>query len=416
MKILKKENYRWVIIVISFLMIFVCLGFCSSSKSVYLSAITEALGIKRSLFSINDSCRFVSTAIINLFFGTLISRFGTRKMIAGGFVSLIISMLIYANATSIVGFCIGGCFLGIGLAWTTTTMVGHVVNNWCHEHKGKIMGVVMAANGIGAAIATQIVTPIIYQKSNQFGYRQAYRLIAVILAVTAVVVVSLFRNKPTSAVTSTKREEKKVELWQGITFQQAKSRAYFYSAMVCVFLTGFVLHGVTGVLAAYLTDVGMEAGFMATVVSIQAVALSVAKIIAGTLHDRYGLRATVLFCDVSAIVAFIVMALITPTAGGKILAVLFAILASLALPMETIMLPLITEYMFGQRSYTQMLGIFVSVNTAGYAVGAPVVNLIYDVCGTYKPIIIVSAVIVGIVAIELQRIFAIIHKERMLEV
>lgn len=44
------QRYRWVIVAASFLMVFVCLGFCSSSKSLYLAAITEALGIKRSLF------------------------------------------------------------------------------------------------------------------------------------------------------------------------------------------------------------------------------------------------------------------------------------------------------------------------------------------------------------------------------
>ena len=70
------QRYRWVIVAASFLMVFVCLGFCSSSKSLYLAAITEALGIKRSLFSINDSCRYIATAVVNLFFGALCATIG----------------------------------------------------------------------------------------------------------------------------------------------------------------------------------------------------------------------------------------------------------------------------------------------------------------------------------------------------
>ena len=66
----KRLDYKWVIVGLCFLMVFTNLGFCSSNKSLYLSAITEALGIKRSVFSIADSCRFVTTAIINLFFGS----------------------------------------------------------------------------------------------------------------------------------------------------------------------------------------------------------------------------------------------------------------------------------------------------------------------------------------------------------
>ena len=75
----KKLDYQWVIVVTCFIMEFVALGFCSSNKSLYVGAITEALGIKRSLFSINDSCRYVSTAIVNLFFGTLIAKFEAAK-------------------------------------------------------------------------------------------------------------------------------------------------------------------------------------------------------------------------------------------------------------------------------------------------------------------------------------------------
>ncbi len=129
------QRYRWVIVAASFLMVFVCLGFCSSSKSLYLAAITEALGIKRSLFSINDSCRYIATAVVNLFFGALCARFGRKRLIAAGFACLIASMLLYAYAPNIYLFYLGGVLLGLGLAWTTTTMVGSIVHRWCPADK-----------------------------------------------------------------------------------------------------------------------------------------------------------------------------------------------------------------------------------------------------------------------------------------
>ena len=123
----KKLEYKWVILAACFLMVLVCLGFCSSNKGMYLSAITNALGIKRSLFSINDTCRFVATAIANLFFGSLIARFGVRKMAAFGFAALIGSSLIYALADSIYIFYIGGLLLGLGFTFTTTTMASSII-------------------------------------------------------------------------------------------------------------------------------------------------------------------------------------------------------------------------------------------------------------------------------------------------
>ena len=113
MKLKKRFDYMWVIVVTCFLMEFVALGFCSSNKSLYLGAITEALNIPRSLFSINDSIRFLTSAVLNLFFGTLIKKLGARKMVALGFLSLMASMQIYAHAESVFVFYIGGwCRLG----------------------------------------------------------------------------------------------------------------------------------------------------------------------------------------------------------------------------------------------------------------------------------------------------------------
>ena len=107
----KKSWYRWVIVAAMFTMVFACLGFCSSNKGLYLSAITEALGIKRSLFSVNDSCRYITTAVINLFFGALIARFGVRKLVAAGFLTLIISALLYATASNIFVSSVAKAFL-----------------------------------------------------------------------------------------------------------------------------------------------------------------------------------------------------------------------------------------------------------------------------------------------------------------
>ncbi len=149
----KKIEYKWIVVALCFAMVFTTLGFCSSNKALYLSAITETLQLPRSAFALGDSIRFISTAVVNMFFGTLVRKFGTKKLIGAGFCSLICFTVLYATSNNLWGFYIGGAFLGIGLSWTTTTMVGWVVGKWCKENKGTIMGAVLAANGIGGAVA-----------------------------------------------------------------------------------------------------------------------------------------------------------------------------------------------------------------------------------------------------------------------
>ena len=59
----KKFDYKWVILILCVLMNFVCLGFCSGNKSMYLMAITDALDIPRSLFSLSESSRYIGNVV-----------------------------------------------------------------------------------------------------------------------------------------------------------------------------------------------------------------------------------------------------------------------------------------------------------------------------------------------------------------
>lgn len=123
----RKLDYKWVIIGLCFMMVMITLGFCSSNKSLYLKPMTEALGVKRSVFSVGDSIRYITTSIVNIFFGVLVSKFGTKKLICTGILCLVCSSLLYSFGTSLTAIYLAGAFLGMGFSFTTTTMVGCVV-------------------------------------------------------------------------------------------------------------------------------------------------------------------------------------------------------------------------------------------------------------------------------------------------
>lgn len=411
----KKPEYKWVIVVTCFIMEFVALGFCSSNKSLYLGAITQALDIPRSLFSINDSIRFLTSATVSLFFGTLVRKLGARKMVGIGFLALICSMQIYSHAENVLVFYIGGCLLGLGLSFCTTVMIGSIIRRWVKENTGTILGFVLAANGLGGALAAQIVTPIIYEEGNPFGYRNAYNLVTVILVVTGILAVAFLRNQPkddTSAEPIPHKKKPRGGGWVGIGYDDAKKKPYFYAALVGIFLTGMVLQGVNGASAAHMKDVGLDAGYVATVLSIHSIALMVFKFATGILYDKWGLRLTMIICDIAALVVMVLLALVTNTPEGMAYAMIYGIFSSLALPLETIMLSLIATDLFGNRSFDKILGIIAALNTLGYAVGAPLMNFCYDAFGTYVPFIWVCVGIMAVVTLMYQFIITAAAKEK----
>ena len=394
-----------------FLLGFFCLGFCSGNKGLYLSAITEALGIPRGLFSINDSIRYLTTAGVNLIFATLLGKLGVRKMVALGVLFLIIQCVLSATATTVWGFYAAGLFLGLGLAFCTTTMISFVIRRWCKENTGKILGFVLAANGVGSAAATQVVSPMIYQEGNPFGYRNAYWLMAGILVVIGFIVVPMIREQPAEVEVSQAKKSKSRD-WVGMDYSLVKKKPYFYAAAVCIFLTGMCLQGLSGIAAAHMRDVGLDTQTIASVVSLMSLMLAVSKFLAGFSYDKFGIRFTMTFCDVCGILATGLLALVTATAFGAGIASAHSIFTALALPLETIMLSIFAAELFGNRAFAHTMGIFAAVNTAGYAAGTPIANVCYDLFGTYKPVIWTYCGIMVGITIVFQFILNAAYRER----
>ncbi len=389
----KEQRYKWVILGVCFFMIFVCLGFCSTNKGIYLTAITEALNIPRGLFSINDTCRYIASAVINLFFGILLQRFGYRKMVAVGFATMIVSTLLFAYAQDIVTFCIGGVFCGIGFAFTSTNMASSIMRRWFDKDIGKYTGIVFAANGLGATVASMIATPLINEPGNPFGYRNSYLVVAAILAVTGILSVILLKKPPAqppvSAGNGNVNTKKRSVNWVGLEFSEARRKPFFYIAAGVILLSGLSLQGVAGAYAAHLQDVGFEPGFVTAIVSLSSLALTASKILAGWLYDRFGLGFVMTMCQIAAIGTFLCLAFVCTGSFGVVLAVAFAVLYAIALPLETLLVPLLVNDFFGARSYDKILGLFAAFNYIGYALGAPIVNVCFDWFGSYKPVLIV---------------------------
>lgn len=409
----KDSRYKWIILAVCFVMIFVCLGFCSGAKSLFLAPVTAALKINRSLYALNDTFRNVATAVVNLFFGTLLFRYGAKKMIFAGFVALIASSLLFAKATDAFTLCVSGSLLGVGLALTSTTIVSSIIRRWFTDNVGKYTGIVLAANGIGSAVAVQILSPVINDNANPYGYRNAYVLIAVFVAVAGIFVVPFLREKPKEiSLPQVKKTDRPSNNWTGFSYQQVIKMPSFYLTGITILFTGIVLQSLSGIYAAYLKDQGLKSEYIATVISTYCILLTASKVLVGILYDKFGLRTAILFCQITAITGLLLMLFINPSFPGMLLAMVCGILLAFALPLETIAVPLITLDLFGTAAYDKILGLLMATNYAGYALGSPIANLYYDAFGSYKPALLIFSLLIVLILIAFQIVITYIRKEK----
>ena len=415
-KALLQKMYPWVIVAAGFLMVMVGLGFGSFSRSTYLKVVTEQMGMERGAFAISDTIRNLVTAFLSIYFGKFLLKFDARKMIAGGFVALTASFVCNAVAKGYLEFYIGGVFLGIGLAWTTTTIVGVLVERWFLGNTGTIMGVILAANGVGGFLSEKVVNRVIYgmdlsRPIMEGKWREAYWLVAAIFAVSGVIVVLLIRNKPgdlgieKARLSENKKKQKQLETWDGFSLKETTKKSYFYMAVVSVFFNGIILQAMVTLAKPLMQDVGIGMNIIDTGYSLYAFVLLGTKILTGIIYDKLGLKAAYMVCCLGALSAVILLLFQSP--DHTYLTFIYLFIAPFALPLESVMIPLLAKTLFGLKDFNKIMGYFFAVNTFGMAFGTSASNIVYDIFKSYVPCLRVLVVMfmitsfIGILAISL---------------
>ena len=402
----KRLDYKWVVAGLCFLVMFMGLGFCSSAKNAYFQPIVEALGFSRGAFGISDTFRYATTSIVTLFFYRLIERFGTKKMICAGIVCYTLSALINAVSNTLVGFYIGGIFLGIAVAFAGSTIVSVIINKWFTNHKGTVLGIILAANAAGSATAIALLEPMIY--SGGVGYKNAYFATAMAVVSVLVIVALFYKDKESNAVSDNlnEKQQKDVE-WNGFAYESLARKPAFYAVIICMAI--YALSSVSSISTPHFKDIGFSGEFIALNACVGSIVLMISKILVGIIYDRFGIKTSVNICLFTALAAKLILFFVTPQM--PILAISHTVLMSIATPFETVMIPIIVLDLFGQRSFNKVLAVTTSLFTVGHALNAPLLNMPYDFMNNYVISFITSTAAAVVIIVVLNYSMISLKKE-----
>ncbi len=400
----RKFNYSWIIVLICALLMFLS-GFVGGYQGQWLSAVTEGLGISRTAFSFNNSCRFATNAIMSMVFAAVFSRLGVKKTFILGFTFVVTAFVLYSTANKVWMFYVAGTVFGIGLSLGFGAIISILLKQWVNKGLGTVMGVVYSCSGLGAAVGVQVMSPILFQENNPLGFRDAYRLCALIVLVAAVLVVVLAReNKQSPADIS--RINASVKKNSGTV----TSKGFLWFVIACVFLCNALLMGINSIYAAHMRDVGIDEKIVTWATSTLSVMLILSKTSVGVIFDRWGLRAVLIICQMATIIGFALMVFMN--AQTSMGAIIFAMIFPFALPLETIVIPLIVEGLFDRKEYVKVLGYTTAASNIGFAIGPLIVNKVYDGVGNYLPAIYVCMGLMAVILVAFQIIITVANKQK----
>ena len=172
---------------------------------------------------------------------------------------------IYSISQSVVHLYIGAAIGGFTIAWGTHSCIAAIIQSWFIEKRGTMIGIVFGGAGFGAAFTCFLAG----QLMTIFNWRVAYRILALIVLVIAVVAnLALIRDpkkmgcKPFGWEKEKALEEaaaKKAANAQGIMRKEAIRTPAFWCLCIGLFLSAFMLTGFSNYAPAFWQSRGTEA-------------------------------------------------------------------------------------------------------------------------------------------------------------
>lgn len=185
-------HYAWVIVAIIAVMQMVG-ATLRMAFGVLIDPLTQTFGWSQGEITLAYAISSIVTALVSPFAGMLGDRYGARKSMAVGsalfFVGMVLTGMVSQPWHLYLSF---GGLMGVAQAIFLVPLIPSAMA-WFRRHLGVGMGVIMAAWGVGPALAAPIVGLLI----QELGWQQAVWVIAAVSGVIMAAMVVVFRNTPT---------------------------------------------------------------------------------------------------------------------------------------------------------------------------------------------------------------------------
>ncbi|MDD7025368.1 MAG: MFS transporter [Oscillospiraceae bacterium] len=395
---------------------FAMLGCAAMVNLVYMGLIYNMLGLytpsilqefpdfSRSSFTVTMTLINLMAAAANMIHTPVREKIHVKGM---PFLSLVLAaggVFLYHSAHSLVTFYAGGILIGLAGGFCGTATSSMMVNAWFARHTGAFVSIVMSGTGIGVALFSPVVSGMI----DRWGWRNAYAVTGTAALVLGLFMALLYRDGPAKAGLASRwgekeqkgsgqeasgtadADEKQIRKKKRPVWKQTVYRVY----LLQVFLMGIVLFSIMNNLSVIATDMNfsiLEIGMFSSVIFAANV---ISQLPVGLSCDRFGSEGIlyIMFGLMAGICLLFLFVPSVPLAGMLISSAVFGCAKTV---MNNLTVYLVQE-IAGEEERSQVVSLGVAFMSFGCAVGVYMVQLGYDLCGSYRSIYVLYIVLAAL--------------------
>jgi len=392
---IKTIFYGWWIVLACFFIGLYVGGVVFYGFTAFFEPIREEFGWSYTQISFAASLRGLEMGFIAPLVGFLVDRFGSRKLILYGTITVGLGLISLSLTQSLAMFYGSFLLVAFGAGGCTVVVTMSVVANWFHKKVGIALGVM--ASGVGAS---GFFVPLIVRLIDVYGWRTTLIILGLGMWVLGIPLSFVIRDRPeqygylpdgessVDPIPKTEIQGRRVKI--GLK-EALKNRTFLYlcttEAIRMIAVAAVIIH-----VMPYLGSVGVPratAGIVAGAIPLFSI---IGRFGLGWLGDVFDKKYVMVwalflmglgmlaFCYVQVTgVVFLFLLLFAPGYGGAMV----------------IRGAILREY-FGRDSFGKMIGILMGFGSIGGIIGPTLAGWVFDTLGSYNIIWLVFCGIIGL--------------------
>lgn len=366
----------WVVVAAAFGALFIVFG-VAFSFGAFFDPITAEFGTGRAAASVVFSLTSLVFFTLGAVSGPAADRFGPRPLLLAGAAALGLGLAATAHADRLwIAYLTYGIGVGVGVGCVYVPIVA-AIGGWFQRRRALAVGVTVSGIGLGTMVAAPLAARLI----DAYGWRTTYLGFALVGSVVLVASALLIAAPPGDAVGGRRRTSAAIRT-------PAYGWLYLSNLLLCLVLFVPFVH-----LPTFAEDAGVGATAAAGLVGVVGAASIIGRIVLGGIADRAGplrgYRLSFLLIGTSFVLWWVGGDFWVLAAFAAVLGVGYGGFVALS--------PVVLTMFFGVDRLGGLLGVLLTANGVGSALGPPTVGFVVDVTGSYTPAI-VALTLLGLAA------------------
>jgi sugar phosphate permease len=302
--------------------------------------------------------------------GWFIDRFGPKKLMIFGIMICGFSVIGLSRMTTLFDFYTLYMLMALGYMCGGPLPNQVLISRWFSTSRGKAMGIAYLGIGIGGMLVPQIAKWL----NMQFDWRSSLTILGALMLVISLPMALFVKENPKGYSRKTQKNELKVP------FGLILKNGYFYLLAVGSMCSIGAVAGISQNLKLFFSlDLKYSQGEAANVISLVLAASLLGRLLMGWLADRYNKKYVMIL--IYSLVSTSILLLFFASTPGVIY--VFAFIFGIGLGGDYMIIPLMAAELFGLNVMGRVMGLIITVDGLGEALGPVVAGSIRDHSGSY---------------------------------